>query len=274
MINNESHREIGYSCDIAFEQLLRLYASCSEFKHDCHYINTKPEVIQYRRQQFKKGRRGDPVVLGLIKNRNNFLRITKEWRHNRRGLLKVIPDDVRIEAEKIAEKWGLRCNWGPGLIYSLEPHFYSFNFMLSPGPPNSIAHLTTEISIDDTDDSIKKKSLDIKKRFKTFKKITQGNLKAVDYRGFEKRATKDSISTQTQWLFWHITDPYLSAREISMIHDRDEFYIQRCYQLVAKLLGIKLVPGWTKGRKKPKHETRAEMRRSLIEAKTSQKIAF
>ena len=57
-----------------------------------------------------------PIILGLIEDRNNYSRLTKEWRHDWQLLLKVIPSDVRVKAEEIAERWGLRCDWGCGFI--------------------------------------------------------------------------------------------------------------------------------------------------------------
>ena len=87
----------------------------------------------------------------------------------------------------------------------------------------------------------------------------------VDYRGLEKHTKKD-IATQIQWLFRHITPPYLNAAEISIYFEKnnneivDQFYIQRCYQKMAKLLGIKLNKGWQKGRKRAEQQTRGELR--------------
>jgi len=290
---SESNRELGYSCDIALEQLSELYASSSDFKRDCRNFNTQPELIQYRQKQLKKGRRGEPLVLGLIKNRDNYSRLTKEWRHDWKALLKAIPDDVKLEAEKVAEKWGFKCDWGCGFIVNSSIFLYPLKgvltfgtpgtertvemnlsdpFVLSPGPPNSTAHLTTEISIYDNDDSIKQKLADLKKRAKTFREITQKNLGILDYRGFEKQSKKD-IATQVQWLFWHITPPYLNATDIATRLQNtdgdfvDPFYIQRCYQNMAKLLGIKLIKGWPKGRRRASQQTRAELRESEIEAK-------
>ena len=286
----ESNRESGYSCDIALEQLLELYASSSEFKRNLHCMNTRPELIQYRRKQLIKGRRKEPLFVQLIKHRDNYTWLTKEWRHDWKVLLKNIPDDARMEAEKIAEKWGLRCNWGCGCIISTI-HFLNdikatltikssdriltgemnlSPFMLTPGPPNSTANLTTKISVSDTDDSIKQKLADLKKMAKRFQEITLKNYSALDYRGFEKHAKKD-IATQVQWLFWHITPPYLNAAEIATrlqntSGDVDPFYIQRCYQNMAKLLGIKLIKGWPKGRRRASQQTRAEMRGGEIEA--------
>ena len=282
-------REIGYSCDIALEQLLELYASSSEFKGDLHCMNTRLELIQYRRQQLLKGRRKEPLIPQLIKNGDNYSRLTKEWRHDWKVLLKNITDDVRLEVEKIAEKWGLRCDWGCGFIIS-DIHFLKdikatltfgppgstltgelnlSEFMLSPGPPNSEGRLTTTISVYDTDDSIKQKLADLKTRAKRLREIKRRNLGALDYRGFEKHAKKD-IATQVQWLFWHITPPYLNAAEIAIRlqntgGDVDPFYIQRCYQNMAKLLGIKLIKGWPKGRKRDfSQDTRAEILEKLV----------
>ena len=56
-------------------------------------------------------------------------------------------------------------------------------FMLSPGPPNSMAHLTTEINVSDTDYSIKQKLADLKTRAKRFREITKKHLATLDYRG-------------------------------------------------------------------------------------------
>ena len=99
---------------------------------------------------------------------------------------------------------------------------------------------------------------------------------SIDYRGFGKHAKKD-IATQVRWLFWHVTPPYLSAAEIATRLQNtkgdsvDQFYIQKCYQNMAKLLGIKLIKGWPKGRKRASQETRASLRRSEIEANIWQK---
>ena len=287
MSNNE--RETGYSCDIALEQLFGLYDSNSEFKRDLHDINIQPDLVQYRRKQLIKGRRKEPLIPQLIKNGNNYSRLTKEWRHNWKALLKIIPDDMRLEVEKMAEKWGLRCDWGCGFIISdihilkgikatltygppgstLTGELNLSEFMFSPGPPNSEGRLTTKISVYDTDNSIKQKLADLKTRAKRFREITRRNLGALDYRGFEKHVKKD-IATQVQWLFWHITPPYLNATEIATRlqntgGDVDPFYIQRCYQNIAKLLGIKLIKGWPKGRKRDfSQDTRAEILEKLV----------
>jgi len=288
MSNNE--REIGYSCDIALKQLFGLYESNSEFERDLHYISVQPELIQHRQKQLKEGKRKEPLLLELIKNGNNYSRLTKEWRHNWKALLKIIPGDVRLEVEKIAEKWGLRCDWGCGFTIS-DIHFLKYikatltlgppgstltgelnlsEFAFFPGPPNSEGRLTTEISVYDTDDSIKQKLADLKTRAKRFREIKRRNLGALGYRGFEKHAKKD-IATQVQWLFWHITPPYLNAVEIATRLQYtggdfvDPFYIQRCYQNIAKLLGIKLIKGWPKGRKRDfSQDTRAEILEKLV----------
>ncbi|MFC2021381.1 hypothetical protein ACFLU1_06355 [Chloroflexota bacterium] len=105
-MNNE--RKLGYSCEITLEQLLGLYASSSEFKNDEHYIVMQPELIHYRLKQLKRGRRGEPLVLGLMKYRDNYSRLTKKWGYDWKVLLKTIPDDVRLETERIAEKWALK----------------------------------------------------------------------------------------------------------------------------------------------------------------------
>lgn len=76
MSNNE--REIGYSCDIALKRVVELYASNSEFKRDLHDINIQPDLIQYRRKQLLKGRRKEPLIPQLIKNKNHYTSLTKE----------------------------------------------------------------------------------------------------------------------------------------------------------------------------------------------------
>ena len=183
----------------------------------------------------------------------------------------------------------MRCDWGCGFITSDIHALYQMKatltvkssegtfagemnlspFMLSPGPPNSEGRLTTTISVYDTDNSIKQKLVDLKTRAKRFREITKKNLDALDYRGFEKHVKKD-IATQVQWLFWHITPPYLNATEIATRlqntgGDVDPFYIQRCYQNIAKLLGIKLIKGWPKGRKRDfSQDTRAEILEKLV----------
>ncbi len=268
-MNNEL--ELGYSCEIALERLLGLYASSDSFKRDWETINTRVELTElYRLEQFINR---ESLIDMAFKNRDNFTRLTDEWRHDWEELVKVIADDARMDVERLAGKWGLRCDWGCGFIMFSPPFGYGWEFILSPEPPNSTADLTVEISVYDNNDSIKQKLKDQKKRAKEFPETTQKNLGALDYRGFEKHAKKD-IATQVQWLFWHITPPYLNAVEITMrsqntdeVYCSNEYYIQRCYISMAKLLGISLSKGWTKGRARAKQDTRGRLRRDVIEAK-------
>ena len=266
-MNNEL--ELGYSCEIALERLLGLYASSDSFKRDWETINTRVELTElYRLEQFINR---ESLIDMAFKNKDNFTRLTDEWRHDWEELVKVIADDVKTEVAEIAEKWGLRCDWGCGFIMrpSLE---YENEFVLSPGPPNDMANLSTEVTIFDDSDFIKEKIAELGKEAKRFLKTSREHSNSVDYRGFERHAKK-ALAPQVQWLFWHITPPYLSSSEIAAPLQNterdsvDQFYIQRCYQNMAKLLGIKLVKGWTKGRKRASQQTRARLRKSEIEAK-------
>lgn len=267
MTNNK--RELGYSCDIALTKLLELYASREEYRRDYHAIRKMlmPYLPPLSSQQRKDG-----LIPRLIEAGNVFRMWTEEWADDWQALLKLIPEGEKYEVEKVTEKWGLRCSWGCGLINSLSasPFSYRFNFIVTPGPPNSTRHLTTEISIYDNADSIKQKLKDQKSKAKRFLETTQNNLSTLDYRGFEKHVKKD-IATQVQWLFWHITPPYLNAVEIAGQFQNpdggliDQFYIQRCYQNMAKLLGIKLIKGWPKGRKRDfSQDRRAEILEKLV----------
>jgi hypothetical protein len=267
MSNNEW--ELGYSRDIALERLMVLYGFSDSFNHDQHYIDTRPELSQYREDQIFNGRGLEPYFKGLHKHRDNYSRFTNEWRDDWEAALKIIPDDLRLEDAKIAEKWGLRCDCGCGFIISFSPDFRGF--ILSPGPPDRTVELKTKVDIYDDKKSIKQNIENLETEASKFIENTRNNLGALDYRGFEKQKKKD-ISTQVQWLFWHITPPYLSSAEIeTILGTSDRFYIQRCYQKMAKLLGIKLTRGWTKGRRRATQDTRAVMRINEIEAKIALK---
>lgn len=259
--------EVGYSHDIALQQLLELYASDRQFVRDCYTFNTQPELAEVWQKWLNLGRK-EGLIPSLMKYRDNYTRITREWRHNWQTIAATIPNNSKLEAEKLAEKWGLRCDWGCGFLLDSNA-IVPFMFMLSPGPPNSYRRLTMEISVYDTADSIKQKLVGLKHRAKEFQQVVTQDLTDSDYRGFEKQPKKD-ISTQIKWLFWHITPPYLNAEEIvgRLENDVDQFYVQRCYQNMAKLLGIKLVKGWQKGRKRASQQPRAKLRRAEIEAKT------
>ena len=270
-MNNEL--ELGYSCEIALRYLMRLYASSDCFRRDWEYINTKAAIPDiYRLEQFLNR---ESLIDRAFKNRNDFSRLTEEWRHDWEELDKIIADDVKMEVAEIAEKWGLRCDWGCGFI--MRPSLaYGNEFVLSPGSPNDMINLSTEVTIFDDIDSIKEKIAELRKEAKRFLKTAREHANSVDYRGFERHAKK-ALAPQVQWLFWHITPPYLSASEIAAPLQNterdsvDQFYIQRCYQKMARLLGIKLIKGWTKGRKRASQETRASLRRSEIEAKIEPK---
>jgi len=78
--------------------------------------------------------------------------------------------------------------------------------------------------------------------------------KTLKQSGFRMGKTnKKPIGRSVVWLFLHITPPYLSPQEISK-HEctRDEFYISRCYQDLARLLHIKMKRGWQRGKKRDK----------------------
>lgn len=267
-MNNEL--ELGYSCEIALRYLMRLYASSDCFKRDWEYINTKAALSEIYRLEQSLNR--ESLIDRAFNDRNNFSRLTEEWRHDWEELDKIIADDVKMKVAEIAEKWGLRCDWGCGFI--MRPSLaYENEFVLSPGSPNDMVNLPTEVTIFDDTDSIKEKGAELGKEAKRFLKTAREHANSVDYRGFERHAKKP-LAPQVQWLFWHITPPYLNAVEITMrsqntdeVYCSNEYYIQRCYISMAKLLGISLSKGWTKGRARAKQDTRGRLRRDVIEAK-------
>ncbi len=264
--------ELGYAHEIALWRLAEHYASSDGFKSDWEYLNAQLPVT-YRLEQLINR---PSLIDRAFDNKDNFTRLTDEWRHDWGDLVKAITDDARLDIERIAEKWGLRCDWGCGFIMFSPLLGYSWEFIMSPGPPNSMTNLSAEIDIYDTADSIKDKIADFKKKAKKSLDVRRENANAVNYRGFERHTKKD-ISTQVQWLFWHITPPYLNAAEIAARLQNtegdsvDQFYIQRRYQNMARLLGINLIKGWTKGRRRASQEARASLRRSEIEANVWQK---
>ena len=272
MDNDEG--ELGYAGDIAIESLMILYASSDGFKRDQHNIDTRRELFQHRQEQLLSGRGSESYFKGSLEHRDNYSRFTRECREDWEATIKIIPRDLRLEVEKIAEKWGLRIDWGCGFIINFSPDFHGF--ILSPGPPDSTVELKTKVDIYDDKESIKQKIENLETEASKFTENTRINLGALDYRGFEKQKKKD-IATQVQWMFWHITPPYLNMTEIAVRIQNttgdsvDQFYIQRCYQNMAKLLGIKLIKGWPKGRRRALQQTRAELRESEIEAKTALK---
>jgi len=267
-MNNEL--ELGYSCEIALRQLMGLYALSDCFKHDWEYINTKAALSEIYRLEQSLNR--ESLIDRAFNDRNNFSRLTEEWRHDWEELDKIIADDVKMKVAEIAEKWGPRCDWGCGFI--MRPSLaYENEFVLSPGSPNDMVNLSTEVTIFDDIDSFKEKIAELSKETKIFFKTAREHANSVDYRGFERHAKK-ALAPQVQWLFWHITPPYLNAVEITMrsqntdeVYCSNEYYIQRCYISMAKLLGISLSKGWTKGRARAKQDTRGRLRRDVIEAK-------
>ncbi|MFC1910776.1 hypothetical protein ACFLXC_05805 [Chloroflexota bacterium] len=196
-----------------------------------------------------------------------FSRYTKELRNDWEVAANIIPDDLRLEVEKIAGKWGLRCDWGCGFIINFSLDF-DRGFILSSGPPDSTIEVTFKIDIYDDNDTIKQQFKDQYNRVITFLENTRDNLSDMDYRGFERQAKKE-IAAQIQWLFWHITPPYLNADQIAneLENTVDQYYIKRYYQNMAKLLGINLKGGWPKGRRRAKQHTRAGYFENEMEAK-------
>jgi hypothetical protein len=266
---NEDWPERGYSHDLALRKLLELYASSKEYRSDLHSLGM--ELLPYR-PSLKKMKRKDGLIPRLIKNKDSYTLLTKEWRCDWRNLIKRLPSTLRGEIETVAEKWGLKCTWGCGLITGIQsPRFYMTNFIVVPGPPQSRTYLKTEIDINDTRESIKHKAKDLERKASGFLERTRKNLNTLDYRGFESHKKKD-IATQVQWLFWHITPPYLNSLEIATKLQEssgdfvDRFYVQRCYQNMAKLLGIRLTKGWPKGRKRDQQQDgRVETYETIID---------
>lgn len=288
-----TNKKIGYSCDIALQELLGFYTSCDQFLADCQDLNSLPELVEYRLSKMKRLSRGEGLVISLVNYRDNYTRLSKEWQHDWEALCRPTMNNLISEVEKLADKWGLKCDWGRGFILDTAQVLYplksvlhppqldraltakmrlSNRFMVSPAPPSSSGHLTTEITIYDTEDSLKRKIAEFKKRAKKLRANWQKHLDALDFRGFEKQPKKD-IATQVLWLFWHVTPPYLNAAEIainiqiSQGQDVDQFYIQRCYQKVAGILNIKLMKGWTKGRKRASQQTRSKLQEAELKAK-------
>jgi len=270
MGNNEW--ELGYACDIALELLLNLYASNSDFTADWQYVDRLTEPLQT--EMFISGGQPEPLFQAFLKYQTYYGRFCNEEQRRWKTFINIAPDNLRAKIEAFAEKWGLRCDWGCGFIISFSPDFHGF--ILTPGPPDSTLELKTKVDIYNDKEEIKQKFKDLEEKAITFMENTRNNLSALDYRGFEKHQKKD-LATQVQWLFWHITPPYLNDAEIAARLQNttgdivDPYYIQRCYQNMAKLLGIKLKKGWPKGRKRASQQTRAVLREREIEAKTGLK---
>ena len=274
MVNIE--REFGYSCDLALQNLMYLFASSATFKNDLHGVMMLPGISLYVKKRVYSGDRKDPMLESLINHKNSYAWLTGMWRKQWKMLNQNISPVEKMKVEEVAKKWGLKCNWGCGFIIGEQPSFYAYKFLLTPVPPVVTKRLSIDIGINDTKYSIDHKLIDLKTRAKKSRMASIKELEAFDFRCFGKDNKKD-IGTQIQLLFWRITPPYFTAEEIaenvtySDGSRGSEYYIRDCYSDMAKLLGIKLVKGWTKGRKRD-FDHRSNIRVELIKLKMTPKI--
>lgn len=266
-------KEIGYPQDIALETLFNLYVNDKRLVKELDVI----------REEVKKsiGQSGVlqlilPHPLPLIIKKNLYSRLTTDWEHMWKAYVNVFPDSLKTDIEKISKKWGLNSTWGCGFIIFLcfkrPPSEYSTEISLAamspfhqmPIPLESRQKITLEINPYDDNASIQKMISRVRKDAKAEQKNIRRNLEKMDFRGFS-RGNKKDIAPQVRWLYWHFTPPYRSAYEISVaLHNSgvevDQFYIQRCYRAIAKMLGIKLTRGYQRGRKRDSDE-RTELRK-------------
>jgi hypothetical protein len=102
--------ELGHACDIVIERLMVFYSLSDGFKHDQHNIDSRPELFQYRQERLLSGRGSGSYFKGSLEHRDNYSRLTQEWRDDWKAAIEVIPDDLKLEIEAFAKKGGLRCD--------------------------------------------------------------------------------------------------------------------------------------------------------------------
>ncbi len=294
--------ETGYACDIALEALVCLYDANRDFQrdrrkargiperprapmpaaHDARVnednIQTTPLMKKIREDGWGDLPEGESLIHQLARFGTAFGVVTHNWCETWEAYKRTMPSERWQLVEGVADKWGLRCDWGCGFILSTTafklrwdwgPGFILSANLFDPLAITSVPRdvtklLTMELRADDSTKSLNEKLRDLKALARYVQRQTRSDLRKIDYRGYESHPKKD-IRTQVCWLFYHITPPYLSADEIARESDVDQFYVARCYQKMAALLGIRLKKGWQKGRRRDltldlRAQIRAKMR--------------
>jgi hypothetical protein len=222
----------GYFKDIALWELLNLYRENTLFLRDIKQIPNH-EILQFTFQDLhKKGSIFDMLTDKLV----------EIWLD--------CPIDIKTNVEEIAFKWGLRSKWGCGLVLSHCIQYYDSFFLVSPGPPNSETNISIPISIIDSKKDIREKITQGKHEVKEYQMKVQKHLDRIKYLGYSSHREPDLIK-EVQWLFWHVTPPYLDSEEIAeRAGGYDNYYIERCYRNIAKVLGFEMKKGWQRGRRR------------------------
>jgi hypothetical protein len=262
----ESQAELGFSSDIALEKLLGMYAECEAF---CSDLSAVPNDFN-RALELSILTRNSIEEVFLSHGKNKFTYLTARWAQNWHDTPAAQKDPV----ERFTQKWGLTCDWGLGLIATEPwPQNWHWNFTSMPMPSTTI-RLQVEVNpFTEPPGYIQRIANSVKAQIKQEWAKSRSDAVEAGFRGLESHTKKD-IQSQVEWLFLHITPPYLSSEELALKTQNSEglifagVYIERCYQSIAKLLGIELKRGWHKGRRRSRDlDLRAQIRSELT-AKT------
>lgn len=127
----------GFDRDIAFYELLKLFDNSSEFKKDEASLQTTfTNTSQTDLPQPPLHPKGISLEFpnDLIQNRALYTALTNKFI----GVWRDCTDSVlKNKAETVATKWGLRCEWGYGLVLSGSASYYPALFTVTPGPLGS-----------------------------------------------------------------------------------------------------------------------------------------
>ena len=243
--------DFDFELNIAIRLLLKLYCQNSQFLKEARGIQS-----QIRNQIRKESNEGQH----LIDKRGAFQILTTDFKSDWQKIEAILSVNQKLNVRVLVERWGLRCDWGCGFLLNANEMLAStFNLVmaLSRTPTKEIKYTITPFT---TVKEIREFDNHLFEYRTQFKK----NLKQSDFR--MGKTNQKPVGRSVIWLFSHITPPYLSPVEISDQDEngRDQFYIQTCYQDMAKLLHIELKRGWQKGKRRSKlNDSRLPIRNEL-----------
>ncbi|MFC1965442.1 hypothetical protein ACFLWI_00610 [Chloroflexota bacterium] len=125
--------ELGYSRDIALEQLIQLFLTNDGFLSDT--IELQAKLYKYAPAIYL-----DALVHSIDthspsdqKHKDIYSFLAQKWSRTWQDYLRSIPSNFKLEIEILSQKWGLRCPWGCGFVTDHGFHNYTQGGMKGDG---------------------------------------------------------------------------------------------------------------------------------------------
>ncbi|BAQ35235.1 hypothetical protein [Dehalococcoides sp. UCH007] len=239
----------GFRNALALSSLVEFYYNSNTFKKDVEQL---ARYLPNYRTASHGLTKADIKKIFLVNDDSDYFRITNQWVElwgKRKSQLSTI---VIQKINEVTEKWGLRCFWGEGFVLTCAQAAKSglwLGIILPtmlykvPGKP---VNLTLAIDGLETNKDLKERISGLAVEAERKRKQLRSYWDRIGY----ETSVQDNLAKAVSWLFMRVTPPYLSPGKIAEEENSDYVHVQREYQKIAKLLGIKLTKGWIKGRKR------------------------